>query len=147
MRKLLPPHYFLGAMLLAVILHFLLPVSQILIFPWRLLGLAPLVIGIVLNLLADQAFKKHNTTVKPFEESSALVTDGVFKITRNPMYLGIVLILFGVAMLLGSAAPFAVVLLLAVLLDRVFIAPEEQKLEDTFGERFQHYRRRVRRWI
>ena len=147
MRRPLPPHYFLGAILLAVILHFLLPVPGLVTFPWRLLGLAPLVIGIVLNLLADQSFKKHNTTVKPFEDSSALVTDGVFKITRNPMYLGIILILFGVAMLLGSAAPFAVVLLLAALLDRVFIAPEEQKLEDTFGERFQHYRRRVRRWI
>ena len=147
MRKPLPPSYFLGAILLAVILHFLLPVRQVLTFPWRLLGLAPLVIGLVLNLLADQAFKKHDTTVKPFEESSTLVTDGVFKITRNPMYLGMTLILFGVAMLLGSAAPFAVVLLLAALLDRVFIAPEEQKLEDTFGEQFRQYRRRARRWI
>jgi protein-S-isoprenylcysteine O-methyltransferase Ste14 len=146
MRKPQPPAYFLGAVLLAVILHFLLPVGQILTFPWRLLGLAPLVIGVVLNLLADQAFKRHDTTVKPFEESSALVTDGVFRTTRNPMYLGMILILFGVAMLLGSAAPFAIVLLLAALLDRVFIAPEEQKLEDTFGEQFRQYRRRVRRW-
>jgi protein-S-isoprenylcysteine O-methyltransferase Ste14 len=147
MRKALPPAYFLGAILLAIIVHFLLPVSQILSFPGRLLGLAPLVIGIVLNLLTDQAFKRHDTTVKPFEESSALVTDGVFRITRNPMYLGMVLILFGVAMLLGSAAPFAVVLVLAALLDRVFIAPEEQNLEDTFGEQFRQYRRRVRRWV
>jgi protein-S-isoprenylcysteine O-methyltransferase Ste14 len=147
MRKLLPPAYFLGAILLAVIFHFLLPVSQVLTYPWRLLGLAPLVIGVILNLLADQAFKRHDTTVKPFEESSALVTDGVFRITRNPMYLGMILILFGVAMLLGSAAPFAVVLLLAALLDRVFIAPEEQKLEDTFCERFRQYRKRVRRWV
>jgi protein-S-isoprenylcysteine O-methyltransferase Ste14 len=147
MRKALPPYYFLGAILLAVILHFSLPVRQTLSFPWRLLGLAPLVIGLVLNLLADQAFKKHGTTVKPFEESSTLVTDGVFRITRNPMYLGMILILFGVAMLLGSATPFAVVLLLAALLDRVFIAPEEQKLEHTFGEQFREYRRRVRRWI
>ncbi len=147
MRKLLPPHYFLGAILLAVVLHFLLPVREILTYPWRLLGLAPLVVGIVLNLLADKAFKKHDTTVKPFEESSALVTDGVFRITRSPMYLGMILILIGVAMLLGSAAPFAVVLLLAALLDRGFVTPEEQKLEDTFGERFRQYRRRVRRWI
>lgn len=106
-----------------------------------------IVIGIVLNLLADQAFKKHDTTVKPFEESSTLITDGVFMITRSPMYLGMVPILLGVTMLLGSAAPFAVVLLLAALLDRVFITSEEQKLEDTFGERFRQYRRRARRWI
>lgn len=147
MRKSLPPTYFLGAVLIAVVLHFLLPVRQILYFPWCLLGLAPLVIGIMLNLLADRALKKHNTTVKPFEESSALITDGVFRITRNPMYLGMVLILFGVAMLLGSAAPFVVIFLLAALLDRVFIAPEEQMLNDTFGEQFREYRRRVRKWI
>ena len=147
MRKLLPPNYFLGAILLTVILHLLLPVRQILTFPWRLLGLAPLAVGCMLNLLADRAFNKHDTTVKPFEESSTLLTDGVFGITRNPMYLGMTLILLGVAMLFGSAAPFAVVLFLAALLDRTFIAPEEQKLEDTFGERFRQYRRRVRRWI
>lgn len=57
MRKLLPPSYFLGAIVLAITLHFLLPVQQILAFPWRLLGLAPFVTGLVLNLLADQAFK------------------------------------------------------------------------------------------
>jgi len=147
MGKLLPPHYFFGAILLAVVLHFLLPVREILTYPWRLLGFAPLVIGIVLNLLADRAFKKHDTTVKPFEESSALITGGVFRITRNPMYMGMILILFGVAMLLGSTTPFAVVVLLVAMLDRAFITPEEQKLEDTFGERFRQYRGRVRRWI
>jgi len=147
MRNLLPPHYFFAAILLAVVLHFLLPVREILTYPWRLLGLAPMVIGIVLNLLADQAFKKHDTTVKPFEESSTLVTEGVFRFTRSPMYMGMVLILFGIAMLLGSTTPFVVVVLLAALLDRMFISPEEQKLEDTFGERFRQYRRRVSRWI
>jgi protein-S-isoprenylcysteine O-methyltransferase Ste14 len=147
MRKLLPPHYFFCAIVLAVVLHFLLPVREILTYPWRLLGLAPLVIGIVLNLLADQAFKKHDTTVKPFEESSVLITEGVFGITRSPMYMGMILILFGVAMLLGSTTPFVVVILLSALLDRMFITPEEQKLEDTFGERFRQYRRRVRKWI
>jgi protein-S-isoprenylcysteine O-methyltransferase Ste14 len=50
-------------------------------------------------------------------------------------------------MLLGSAAPFVIVVLLAALLDRMFITPEERKLEETFGERFRQYRRRVRRWI
>ena len=147
MGKLLPPSYFFGALLLAVVLHFLPPGYQLLTFPWRLLGLAPLVIGIVLNVLADQAFKKYATSVKPFEKSSTLVTGGVFRVTRNPMYLGMILILFGVAMLLGSASPFVAVPPLVALLDRVFIAPEEHMLEDTFGERFLQYRKPVRRWI
>jgi len=78
MKKPLPPTYFQGAIILSVALHFLLPLQQFLSFPWRLVGLVPLVIGIILNLLADQAFKKHTTTVKPFEESNALVTGEVF---------------------------------------------------------------------
>jgi protein-S-isoprenylcysteine O-methyltransferase Ste14 len=100
-----------------------------------------------MNLLADQAFKKHSTTVKPFEESTELVTSGVFSITRNPMYLGMTLILLGIATMLGSATAFLVVPLLAVLLDRIFISPEEEMLDETFGQQFRQYRGRVRRWL
>jgi protein-S-isoprenylcysteine O-methyltransferase Ste14 len=147
MKKILPPTYFLIAIVLAVTLHFLTPLLQLLMLPWRLVGLVPLGIGIVLNLLADQTFKRHNTTVKPFDESSALVTTGVFGITRNPMYLGMVLILIGIALFLGSTSPFSVIITLAILFDRVFISPEEQMLENTFGDQFRDYRKRVRRWI
>ena len=147
MRKPLPPTYFLSAIVIAALAHFLLPLHQILSFPWRLLGLIPVSIGFGLNLLADQGLKCHQTTVRPFEKSSALVTEGIFGITRNPMYLGMVLILLGVALLLGSASPLAVVVLLAVLLERIFITLEEKKLEQTFGYRFSGYRSKVRRWV
>jgi protein-S-isoprenylcysteine O-methyltransferase Ste14 len=147
MKKVLPPTYFLLAIALAVVLHLLVPVRQLLTFPWRLLGLFPLAIGIVLNLLADQAFKKNNTTVKPFERSNILVTGGVFGISRNPMYLGMVLILLAVALLLGSATPFVVAFLFWAVLQYVFVVDEERMLEDTFGDRFRQYRQRVRRWI
>jgi protein-S-isoprenylcysteine O-methyltransferase Ste14 len=135
------------ALILTVPLHFLLPIKQILLFPWSLLGLFPLVIGVILNLWADKSFKKHDTTVKPFLESTALITTGVFRITRNPMYLGMVTMILGVAILLGSAGPFLVVPILGIIFQRVFINPEERMLAATFGERFRQYRRRVRRWI
>ncbi len=98
-------------------------------------------------MLADQKFKKHGTTVKPFEVSTALVTDGVFSISRHPMYLGMTLILLGIGVLLGSATPFAVVPVFTVLIDRIFIVQEEKMLEDTFGDQFRQYRKQVRRWI
>jgi len=147
MKRPLPPTFFLGAIVLSVALHFLFPLRQLLESPWRLIGIAPLLLGIALNLLADQTFKKHDTTVKPFEESTALITAGVFGITRNPMYLGMTLILLGIALLLGSATPFAVVIVLPVLFDRLFISPEEEMLKDTFDDSFREYRNRVRRWI
>lgn len=140
MKKPLPPTYFLGAIVVAVALHFLLPIRQLLSFLWRLIGIA-------LNLVADRSFKTHATTVKPFEKSRNLVTGGVFDVTRNPMYLGMTLIILGIALLLGSATPLVVVIVLPVLFDRVFIAPEERMLEDTFGDDFRKYRKQVRRWI
>ncbi len=63
------------------------------------------------------------------------------------MYLGMVLILLGVALLLDSAAPFAVAFVLAFLLDRIFIAAEERMLKATFAEKFSEYCRHVRRWL
>ena len=146
MKKPLPPVFFIGAIVLSVALHFLLPLHQLLAFPWCLAGILPLLVGILLNLSADQAFKKHNTTVKPFDESSFLVTGGVFSMTRNPMYLGMALILLGIALFLGSVTPFTVVIVLPILFNRVFISPEERMLEDTFGDQFREYRKRVRRW-
>ena len=104
----MPPTYLLASIVAMVALHFLLPGMKLISFPWRLLGIVPFVVGVALNLLADGAFKRRRTTVKPFEESSALVTEGVFRITRNPMYLGFVLILLGIALGLGSLVPFAV---------------------------------------
>ena len=146
MRKL-PPVYFFSAIIIEVLLHFSFPLRQFFVFPWRLLGLVFLAIGITLNVLADQTFKRLETTVKPFEESTALLTGGVFSISRNPMYLGMTLILLGIGNLLGSISPFTVVPVFVALLDQVFIVQEERMLMDTFGEQFRHYQSRVRRWI
>ncbi|MBN2438533.1 MAG: isoprenylcysteine carboxylmethyltransferase family protein [Deltaproteobacteria bacterium] len=147
MKKPSPLTCFLLGIVLSVALHCLLPLQRVIAFPWRLAGLVPLLAGIVLNLLADQALKQHGTTVKPFEKSSAFVTDGVFRISRNPMYLGMTLVLLGIALLLGSLTPLAVVILVPILFDRVFISPEEKMLEQTFGDPFREYRKRVRKWI
>jgi protein-S-isoprenylcysteine O-methyltransferase Ste14 len=146
-KKMLPPAYFLVAIVLMAALNLFAPITKLIAFPWNLLGLVPLVCGIALNLVADGAFKKAGTTVKPFEGSNALVTTGVFRISRNPMYLGLVLIVAGIAALLGSLSPFLVVPVFAVLLDRRFMTAEERMLEETFGATWREYQKRVRRWI
>ena len=147
MHNILPTTYFFGAIVLVSVLHFALPIFQLIHYPWRFLGLIPLIIGVVLNLAADQAFKKHNTTVKPFERSNVLVTSGVFGISRNPMYTGMMLILFGMAILLGTVFPFIIVAIMGVVFDRRFITLEERMLEEIFGDQFRQYCRCVRKWI
>ena len=147
MPTLLPPTYFLASLGLMASLALLLPAADVQPWPWRVLGLAPIAAGVWLNLAADRAFKAHGTTVKPFERSSALLTDGVFRISRNPMYLGMILILVGVAMLIGSLSPFFVVAGFTAIIEMRFIPLEERMLAETFGNAWTAYSARTRRWL
>ena len=121
-KRILPPTYLLLSISTMVLLHFLIPVSKVASYPWNLLGILLLIIGGALNLIADAAFKREKTTVKPFEKSTALVVSGVFTISRHPMYLGMVIILLGIAILMGTLTPFIVVVIFGILMELVFFS-------------------------
>lgn len=146
-KRPLPPTYLLAFIIIMMALRFLLPMTMIVAFPWSLFGLVPLAAGILINLVADRAFTKAKTTVKPFEESTVLITDGAFRISRHPMYLGFVLILIGIAFIMGTLTPFIAIPVFAALMDIVFIRVEERMLEEEFGQTWREYKRGVRRWI
>ena len=80
-------------------------------------------------------------------KASSLVTDGVFRISRNPMYLGLLLLLMGWALWLGTASPWLVLPLFVIVITVAQIAPEEQALYRLFGEQYLGYKRNVSRWI
>ena len=144
----MPPRLFLGLLALSVGLALGLPTPGIDPAPWRyLLGAALVVCGIVLNLWSDQQLKRAQTTIKPYDEPTTLVTGGAFRLTRNPMYLGMALILAGAAVGLGGLVALVCPLLFAVLVDRWFIRTEEGNAEAVFGEQYVAYRRQVRRWL
>lgn len=94
-------------------------------------------------------FRKAKTTVNPLkpETTSALVTSGVYRFTRNPMYLAMVLLLCAWGMYLGNLWVFAFVFLYGAYLDRFQIQPEERALAALFGEEFSAYKRNVGRWL
>jgi len=146
-KRPLPPTYFVASLALMAALAFAWPLAPLFAWPWRALGVVPIAAGVWLNLAADRAFKERRTTVKPFERSSALVTDGVFGISRNPMYLGMVLILVGVALLLGALSPFLVTVGFAAIVETRFIPVEERMLSETFGDAWTRYRAKTRRWL
>jgi protein-S-isoprenylcysteine O-methyltransferase Ste14 len=146
-KRLLPPVYFLLAIILMLLLHFFLPVVRWHWWPWNLLGVVAMLLGVVVNIVADNQFKRHKTTVKPFQRSSVLVTDGLFRVSRNPMYLGMVCSLIGLAVCLASLTPFVVIPLFAWWLTVAFILPEERNLADQFGETYNAYTTQVRRWL
>jgi protein-S-isoprenylcysteine O-methyltransferase Ste14 len=146
-NPILPPTYLAIAIIAMVALHFVIPLERLIPFPWNLLGLLPIALGATLNLVADRELRKADTTVKPYQESAALVTTGAYVISRHPMYLGFVLILLGLAILLGSLSPFIVIPVFAVAMDRGFIVVEEQMLAVKFGQAWLDYKARVRRWV
>ncbi len=100
-----------------------------------------------LAAVAARLFDRRGTTIKPFEESAALVVDGPFAYSRNPMYSGMVFVLFGVGMLLGTLTPFAIVPVFVWLVEARFIAVEEAALSSRFGGRYAEYKKVVRRWF
>ena len=142
-----PPIYLFVSLAAIVVLHIFLPGIRIIPAPWNLLGVFLLLAGVVLNLMADRYFKERGTSVKPLEESAFLVTTGVFRLSRHPMYLGFVLILVGAAALAGSASPYLVVAVFFAFMDTVFVRYEEKKLSRTFPSAWSAYKADVRRWI
>lgn len=147
MKKTLPPTFLFLALVAQLVLHLVWPINRYWGVPLNLVGLLPLAAGAWLNVAADREFKRSQTTVKPFERSSALVTAFPFTLSRHPMYLGFVLILLGTALLFGTLSPLLPAVAFAILMDRYFIPVEERMLGETFGPAWNQYRERVRRWL
>jgi protein-S-isoprenylcysteine O-methyltransferase Ste14 len=110
-------------------------------------GAALIVAGVGLLGTFVEAFGRARTPVDPYRPSEAVVTDGPYRLTRNPGYLGMALTYAGIALV--SNSPWALVPLPVAIavIDRGVIAREERYLERKFGARYTDYKRRVRRWI
>ena len=150
MRPRIPPPILmlLGAGLMWALDHWM-PLGQWTSAPWNRLGGLVAAVGIAIAVAAFARFRKAGTTVNPVDPSKAsrLVTDGIFRVSRNPMYLGLLLLLIGWAVWLGSVSPLVVPPLFVVVITLVQIIPEEQALGQRFGEQYLSYRRSVARWI
>ena len=145
--KLLPPSYLNIFLVLPIGLHFVLPIKRIVHSPYTYLGFVFILLGLALNTWSVRLLKKRNTTIDFQEMPNRLVTDGPFRISRNPLYLGGVILSLGIAILLGSLITFVFPVALLLILDRLYIPAEETRLEKIFGEEYLEYRQKVRRWI
>lgn len=105
--------------------------------------------GATFDFLGLIAFHKSRTTINPLhpENTSALVTGGIYRLTRNPMYVGMALLLLAWAVYLSAWLPFAGVPVFMLYITRFQIQPEERMMEKLFGTEFLNYAARVRRWL
>lgn len=143
----IPPFWFLGAILTMLALHWLRPGPRWIEYPWTLTGGALAVLGLSLLLWSAGLFRAIGTGVRPFTPATVLVGRGPYRFTRNPMYLGMVAMLVGAAIALGSPLAWPVPPLFAAVIQQRFIRREEEFLGDRFGERYREFCGRVRRWL
>lgn len=104
-------------------------------------------LGFLIMLRAWWLFRRHRTAICPTARTTRLIRNDVYRLTRNPMYLGIVLMLGGVAVATGSIPFYVATLAFFLIVDRVFCRYEEQELEREFGAAFLCYREQTRRWL
>jgi protein-S-isoprenylcysteine O-methyltransferase Ste14 len=118
--------------------------------PWRTpAALLFLSTGFAIALAGVLEFRRAKTTVNPLtpEAASVMVTSGIYRYTRNPMYLGLLFMLFGWAVWLSHLLPLALLPLFVLYMNRFQIEPEERALSAKFGKHFSDYGRAVRRWM
>jgi protein-S-isoprenylcysteine O-methyltransferase Ste14 len=147
MKPILPPVYLLAALVLMIALWLVAPGPRLIPTPWNLTGVLLAMTGVGLNLVGDWLFQRAKTTMNPFGQPHALLTTGVFAYSRHPMYLGMVLLVVGLAILIGYASPFVPACLLWAILNWRFIPYEERVLSERFGGAFDAYRQHTRRWL
>ena len=138
---------FLGGLVGGAALNFILP-FQILPGGWfRAMGLVPLALGTGLLAWARAAFRRHRTALMPWTPSAALVQDGPYAFSRNPVYLAFCIMYLGLSLIFDSGYVLVMFFVVVVLFDRLQIPREENYLQAKFGEEFTSYRSRVRRWL
>jgi len=139
--------YFLILLVLSVLFHLVVPVRVVLHPPFTYFGIIIIGSGLVTALRCRSLFLQNRTTLSPYESPAFLVTTGPFRVSRNPVYLAMGALLLGSAVLMGTVVPFVFTGLFILVMDRLFIPDEEERLETIFGEEYRDYKKRVRRWI
>ena len=143
-----PPVWAFVYLAIARLLSALCPSRALLDLQVVWLGVVLVVLGAALSAWAFVLFRSEGTELNPTSErNTSLVVRGPFRATRNPMYLGLVIVTVGVAFWVGHLPMFAAPVLLFATLNGAHIPFEEEKLRRQFGAAFDGYRRRVRRWI
>jgi protein-S-isoprenylcysteine O-methyltransferase Ste14 len=146
-EKLLPPAWFFLAIISMIGLNWAFPIKQLLGAPITYFGVAFIGMGLTIGMSSVYLFRQKETTIKPFEESSYLLTEGLYQYSRNPIYLGMIVTLVGLWLFLGTLSPAIVIPIFARLIQERFIKIEEQMLEEKFGTQYQEFQQKVRRWL
>ena len=144
MKITFPPVILLASIVLQIILLFSFPISVDLS---SLLGLILILSGISLVFVSFRFMRKMKTTFIPDGTPEVLISSGPFKFSRNPIYLGMLTVLVGVAFLMSSLSAIIIAFVFGIIINFTWIAHEEKKLHELFSKDWVIYSSIVRRWI
>ena len=142
-----PPRIAMTLLILAALLHVLTPLKSVHLYQSILLASGLVAAGFAVMMWAWWQFQQHQVAICPTDRTDYLITDGIYRYTCNPMYLGMIVMLFGVAAFFGTLPFYVVAVAYFLIIDRSFCPYEEEKLTTTFGHDYDTYRSQVRRWI
>ncbi len=145
--RIVPPVYFLIAIIVMILLNSFAPVGRWLHYPWRYAGILPVVIGFIPSLGSGDLFRRLGTAPRPGVKANVLVIQGAFRRTKNPMYLGLVVMLTGLSIFLGSFSPLIIIPVIIWILHYKFILQEEKWMENWFGKSCLEYKRKTPGWL
>ena len=144
--KFYPPHYLLALSLCMLVTWFFGETSPQTV-PFILIGLSLIGFGFLLAFNSISRFIKAKTGVVPFSKSTALITEGFYKYTRNPMYVGMNSFLLGLLIILNNPINFIFLVIFFFIVRNLFVIKEEVQMLETFGEEYLAYKNKVRRWL
>ena len=144
--KILPPHVAIISLIIIIFLHYLMP-TPLIQRPYNYFGILFFAAGLLFLFLSFGIFKRKETPILPGQKPTALVIEGPYKFTRNPMYLGVTTALLGVAIFLGDILAFLAPIIFFIFVSIRFIPREEKLMESLFGKKYLDYKKKVRRWI
>jgi len=148
MKKILPPFLFITFVVIMGVTCWGMGSLHKVIYPFTLIGIPFIVAGLFLSIVGKRLFNRLDANIMTFDDPTVLVTKGVYKYTRNPMYLGFVISMAGFSLLMGAAvSSFLLAGLFFAITDRWYIAFEEKTMLHKFGLEYEEYCRKVRRWI
>lgn len=143
-RVFLPPPLIFGG-LLAVGL--VLDSDSFRLTPVAIIGLATAIGGVVLIAIALGLFRSSKTRPEPWQPASSLVLNGLYRFTRNPMYLGMAMLSLGIAIAFASLPGAVLSMVALIIIDRAVVGREEAYLTRRFGQDYIAYKAKVRRWL
>lgn len=148
MNKLLtfPPFYFFFCIILVFVCYIVFPTYSFVKLPINLIGIIPIWYGLKVVTRASKLFEQKKTTFY-LDLSSELVMEGDFKYSRNPMYLGSLILITGLAFIVGNTIGMTSPALFFFTINYLVIPPEEKLMEKTFGDDYLNYKNKVRKWI